>query len=157
MAKESGSKEVSRWNPFRDDPFFSEGVLREWTSPFARLARSFEDLAPVRAARLSPAVDLTEDEKSFVVTAELPGVKKEDVTVELQDDVLTIRGEKKSEREEKKDRSHWVERTYGSFSRSFTLPPNASGDELKAGFKDGVLTIEIPKKEQVKARQISIK
>jgi HSP20 family protein len=156
MAREGG-KEVSRWNPFRDDPFFSEGLLREWASPFARLARSFEERAPARAARLSPAVDLAEDEKSFVVTVELPGVKKDDVTVELQDDVLTIRGEKKSEREEKKDRSHWVERTYGSFSRSFTLPPTAVGEQLTANFKDGVLTIEIPKKEQAKARQISIK
>lgn len=156
MAKEAG-KEVTRWNPFRDDPFFSEGLLREWASPFARLAKSFEELAPMRAGRLSPAVDLTEDEKSFIVSVELPGVKKEDVTVELQDDVLTIRGEKKSEREEKKDRSHWVERTYGSFSRSFTLPPTAVGEELKASFKDGVLTVEIPKKEQAKPRQISIK
>ena len=156
MAKEPTGREATRWNPFRDDPFFSESVLREW-SPFARLARSFEDLAPARGARLSPAVDLTEDEKSFIVTAELPGVKKDDVTVELQDDVLTIRGEKKSEREEKKDRSHWVERTYGSFSRSFTLPPTAVGEELKASFTDGVLKVEIPKKEQAKPRQISIK
>ncbi len=155
--KESSGKEPTRWNPFRDDPFFSEGLLREWRSPFARLARSFEDLAPLRAARLSPAVDLSEDERCFVVTVELPGVKKEDVTVELQDDVLSIRGEKKSEREEKKDRSHWVERSYGSFARSFTLPPTAVGDQLSANFKDGVLTVEIPKKEQAKARQISIK
>lgn len=157
MAKETGARELTRWNPFRDEPFFSEGSFRDWAAPFARIARSFEDLHPARVARLSPAVDLSEDEKSFVVTAELPGVRREDVTVELQDDVLTIRGEKKSEREEKKDRSHWVERTYGSFSRSFTVPPTAIGDELKATFKDGVLTIEISKKEQAKPRQISIK
>ena len=151
---EASGKEATRWNPFRDDPFFSE---RDWRSPFARLARSFEDFAPARAARLSPAVDLCEDEKSFSITAELPGVKKEDVTVEVQDDVLSIRGEKKSEREEKKDRSHWVERSFGAFSRSFALPPTAAGDQLTATFKDGVLTVEIPKKEQAKARQISIK
>ncbi|MGH8311077.1 MAG: Hsp20/alpha crystallin family protein [Steroidobacteraceae bacterium] len=156
MAKEPG-KEVSRWNPFRDEPFFSEGVFRDWPAPFARLARSWDDLVPARASRLAPAVDLAEDEKSFVVTIELPGVKREDVTVELQDDVLSIRGEKKSEREEKKDRSHWVERSYGSFARSFTLPPTAVAEQMVASFKDGVLTIEIPKREQAKSRQISIK
>lgn len=156
MARESG-KEVTRWKPFREHPFSSEGLFREWTSPFARLAKSFEDYAPARASRLSPAVDLTENDHNFIVTVELPGVKKEDVTVELQDDVLTIHGEKKSEREEKTERTHWLERTYGSFSRAFTLPPAAIGEEMKASFKDGVLTIEIPKKEQAKSRQISIK
>ena len=70
-------------------------------------------------------MDLSEDEKSYIVSVELPGVRKEDVTVELQDEVLTIRGEKKSEREEKKGKSHWVERSYGSFCRSFTLPADA--------------------------------
>jgi HSP20 family protein len=119
------------------------------------LSRRAEESA--RSAMLSPAVDLTENDQGYVVTAELPGVKRDDVTVELHEDVLTIRGEKKSEREEKKDRSHWLERTYGSFSRSFTLPANAVSDQLKASFTDGVLKIEIPKKEATKARQIAIK
>jgi HSP20 family protein len=149
MAKEESAKTPQRWSPFSEQWPFSESPFREWSGPLARLART--------PARLSPAVDLTEDEKSYVVTAELPGVKKDDVTVEIQDDVLTIRGEKKSEREEKKDRSHWVERSYGSFSRAFTLPPTAVTESLKANFSDGVLTIEIPKKEAAKARQISIK
>ena len=68
-----------------------------------------------------------------------------------------LKGEKKSEREEKKDKTHWLERTFGSFSRSFSLPASAVSEELKAAFKEGVLSIEIPKKEQVKPRQISIK
>jgi HSP20 family protein len=75
----------------------------------------------------------------------------------LAENVLSIRGEKKSEREEKKDKTHWLERTYGSFSRSFTLPPSAVSEQLRASFKDGVLSIEIPKKEETKPRQISIK
>ena len=154
MAEET--KAVKRWNPFRDELFFPESWLREWDLPFGRLSRRLEELGR-RTAPLSPAVDLTEDDKSFIVTAELPGVGKDDVTVELNEDVLTIRGEKKSEREEKKDRSHWVERRYGAFSRSFTLPPTAQAEEMKASFKDGVLRIEIPKKEAVKPRQISIK
>jgi HSP20 family protein len=149
MAKEESAKSLQQWSPFSEHWPFSESLFRDWAGPLVRLART--------PARLSPAVDLTEDEKSYIVTAELPGVKKEDVTVEIQDDVLTIRGEKKSEREEKKDRSHWVERSYGSFSRAFTLPPTAVTESPKANFSDGVLTIEIPKKEAAKARQISIK
>jgi HSP20 family protein len=156
MADEATGKSVRRWNPFRDD-LLPEILLRDWEFPLGRIVRRPEEAGRGRVAPLSPAVDLSEDEKSYLVSAELPGVRREDVTVELHEDVLTIRGEKRSEREEKKDRSHWVERSYGSFSRSFTLPPNAVADELKASFKDGVLSIEIPKKEAVKARQILIK
>ena len=154
MAEEN--KAVKRWNPFRDELSFPESLLREWDLPFGRLSRRFDELGR-RSAPLSPAVDLSEDERSYVVTVELPGVAKDDVNVELHEDVLTIRGDKKSEREERKDRSHWVERSYGSFSRSFTLPATAQPEEMKASFKDGVLRIEIPKKEAAKPRQISIK
>lgn len=154
---EASAKPVKRWNPFRDELSLPEILLRDWEFPLARLARRPEETGRGRIAALSPAVDLGEDEKSYLVSAELPGVRREDVTVELHEDVLTIRGEKKSERDEKKDRSHWIERSYGSFSRSFTLPPNAVADELKASFKDGVLSVEIPKKEAAKARQIAIK
>jgi HSP20 family protein len=138
----------TRWNPFRDELSFPEALFRDWLTPTP---------ARPRATALAPAVDLSEDEKSYIVSVELPGVRKEDVTVELQDEILTIRGEKKSEREEKKGKSHWVERSYGSFCRSFTLPPTAVAEELKAGFKDGVLCVEIPKREQAKTRQIAIK
>jgi HSP20 family protein len=157
MADEAAGRSVKRWNPFRDEFSLPEILLRDWEFPFGRVARRPEEVARGRAAALSPAVDLSEDEKSYLVSAELPGVRKEDVTVELHEDVLTIRGEKRSEREEKKDRSHWIERSYGSFSRSFTLPANVVAEELKANFKDGVLSVEIPKKETAKARQIAIK
>jgi len=145
MAKENPRRDVSLWNPFGEEFFSPERFFREWTSPGQR------------AARLAPAVDVSEDEKTYSITVELPGVKKDDVTVEVHENVLSIRGEKKSEREEKKDKTHWVERTYGSFSRLFTLPPSAVSEELRASFKDGVLSIELPKKEEVKPRQISIK
>jgi len=143
---------LKRWNP-RDEPSLADVLFRDW--PFGRVARQGEEAA--RGSLLSPAVDLSENEHAFVISAELPGVRREDLTVELHEDVLTLRGEKKSEREEKKDRSHWVERSYGSFSRSFTLPPTALAEQLKASFADGVLRIEIPKKEATKARQIAIK
>ena len=100
---------------------------------------------------------IVEDGDRYVVTIELPGTKKEDVTVEMSDRVLTIRGEKRNEREEKKEHSRWVERSYGSFSRSFTLPANAVGDRVKASFEDGVLTVHVPKSEEAKPRTISIK
>ncbi len=145
MAKESPRRDVGLWSPFGEDFFSPERFLRAWNTPAQH------------PERLAPAVDVSEDEKSYSITVELPGVKKDDVTVEIHENVLTIRGEKKSEREEKKDRKHWIERTYGSFSRSFTLPPIAVGEELKASFKDGVLAIEVPKKEEVKPKQISIK
>jgi len=145
VAKESPTREISLWNPFGEEFFSPERFFREWTAPTQR------------AARLAPAVDVSEDETAYTITVELAGVKKEDVSVEVHENVLSIRGEKKSEREEKKDKTHWVERTFGSFSRSFTLPASAVTDEMKATFKDGVLSIEIPKKEEVKPRQISIK
>ena len=145
MAKENPRRDLSLWNPFGEEFFSPERFFREWNAPLQR------------TARLAPAVDVSEDEKGYSVTVELPGVRRDDVSVEVHDHVLSIRGEKKSEREEKKDKTHWVERTYGSFSRSFTLPPSAVTDELKATFKDGVLAIEIPKKEEAKPRQIAIK
>lgn len=104
-----------------------------------------------------PAIDLHEDDGSFVVTAELPGVRKEDVVVELENGVLTLRGEKRSEREEKKERRRYVERSYGAFSRSFTLPPNVDGDRIHADFADGVLTVTIPKSSETKPRTVDIK
>ena len=144
MAKESARGDVRLWSPFGDSLFSPERFFREWAAPTQR------------EARLAPAVDVTEDEGSYRISVELPGVKKEDVSVEVHESVLSIRGEKRSEREEKKDKSHWIERSYGSFSRSFTLPPTAHSEKLRASFKDGVLSIEIPKAEEVKPRQIAI-
>jgi HSP20 family protein len=145
MAKENPRRELGLWNPFGEEFFSPERFFRDFAAPSQRVAR------------LAPAVDVTENEQAYKITVELAGVKKDDVTVEVHDNVLSIRGEKKSEREEKKDKTHWVERTYGSFSRSFTLPPTAVSEDLKASFNDGVLTVELPKKEEVKPRQILIK
>jgi HSP20 family protein len=102
-------------------------------------------------------VDISEDDGHYIVTAEVAGAKKDDVTVELEDNVLTIRGEKKSEREEKDEHRRYVERTYGSFSRSFSLPGNADPDRVEASIEDGVLTIEIGKREEAKPKTIAVK
>jgi len=118
-----------------------------------------EELFGARARRgqLAPAIDVSEDDANYVVTVELPGAKKEDVTIECHDRVLTIRGEKKSEREEKKEKTRYIERSFGAFSRSFTLPPSADPDRVQANFKDGILTITIAKSEEAKPKVISIK
>ena len=158
MAESKEPRVPSRWDPLEELDLF-----RAW-SPFrdlsaSRLGRLFEEPMgrSVAAARLSPAVDVAEHDDGYVVTAEIPGASKEDVTVEAHDGVLTLRGEKRSEREGKKEQSRWVERSYGSFSRSFTLPSNADTTRVNATFQDGVLTIEIPKAEEKKPKVISIK
>jgi len=103
----------------------------------------------------SPAVDVAENDDSYVVTVELAGADKDDVTVECHDNMLTVKGEKRDEREEKDEHRHYVERSYGSFMRSFRMPANASED-IKATFKDGVLTIDVKKVEEKKPRVVSI-
>lgn len=140
------------------EPFGSgeRGLLRPWT-PFGRLLDELWGERLPAAARWSPSVDVAENDAAYVVTAELPGAKREDVSIELHGDVLSIRGEKRSEREEKNERRHLVERSFGSFERSFTLPANADGDRVAATFKDGVLTVTIPKSETQKPRQVDIK
>lgn len=164
MAKQSEETEtrLARWEPFREleafggwGPFRELGWGRRW-----RLGRLLEDVLGERGWASQPAtvaIDCSEDEKSYIITAEVPGAKREDIHIDLQDDMLTIRGEKKSEREGKTDHRRWAERTYGSFSRSFTLPGNALTDRVEASFEDGVLTVTIPKSEQSKPRSVTIK
>lgn len=104
-----------------------------------------------------PAVDITEQAEQYVVKVELPGVKKEDVRITLQDDVLTIRGEKKQEAEQKDNLYHRIERSYGTFQRSFTLSASVKSDKIEASYDNGVLSIELPKTEEVKPREIEVK
>jgi HSP20 family protein len=103
----------------------------------------------------SPAVDVAESPAGYVVTVEVPGARKEDIAVECHDNVLTIKGEKRDERDEKDEHRHYVERSYGSFTRSFRMPADTSED-IKASFRDGVLTVEVPKHEERKPRSVSI-
>jgi HSP20 family protein len=147
----------------RRDPF-SELELFSRSSPFARgrqgapwgLLDEFLGDVAARSRGFAPSVDVHENTDEYVVTAELPGAKPEDVTVELHEGVLTLRGEKRSERDEHKEHARYVERMFGSFSRSFSLPQNANGEKVQANFKDGVLTLRIPKREEAKPRTIAI-
>ena len=144
---EQENRSVAFWDPFADfDPF------GRW--PFRSPRR--EGWSGARAG-FAPAVDVTESANRYVVSAELPGTKKEDVTVEVHDGLLTIRGEKRSEQVEEDERHRHVERVFGSFTRSFSLPANADGNRIKAHFEDGVLRVEIPKMEEAKPKQVDIK
>jgi HSP20 family protein len=156
--QERESSSLTRWDPF-------EEAFARW-SPFRELARQgrfgrlLDEMLgerPFARGEHLPALDVHESDTEYVVTVELPGVRKEDVSVEFAEGVLTVRGEKTSGKEEKKERSRWVERVYGSFHRSFTLPANAVSDRIDASFKDGVLTVRIPKVEQTKPKTIAVK
>ena len=105
----------------------------------------------------APAVDVKEDENNFYVIAELPGISKEDMHVEVENNRLSIRGERKFEKQEEKENFHFVERSYGSFFRSFTLPRNVNPDAIEAEYKDGVLSLTLPKREEVKPRSVEVK
>lgn len=105
----------------------------------------------------APRVDIAETDAAFEIKAEIPDVKKEDVHVSVDNGVLTLRGERKQEKEEKDKKFHRVERFYGSFSRSFTLPENVDADAIKASFKDGVLKVDLPKTRESKPAAISVR
>jgi HSP20 family protein len=104
-----------------------------------------------------PAVDVAEDETSFKLSAELPGMADKDIQVALSGDTLTIRGEKRQDKEEKKSGYHLSERSYGEFQRAFTLPDGVDGEKIAAAFANGVLTVTVPKKAQAVAKKIQVK
>jgi len=145
------------WNPARDLMRFPSDIFRMQREIDQLVDSVFrrdtdEDLFP---SVWSPAVDVAESDNEYLVKVELPGINKEDVKVTVQDSVLTILGEKKQETEPKN--YHRVERSYGSFQRSFTLPTTVKADKVDATFKDGVLTIALPKAEEAKPKEIDVK
>jgi HSP20 family protein len=105
----------------------------------------------------TPLADITEDDKEYIVKTELPGMRKEDVKVTVENGVLTISGERKFEKEEKKKKYHRVERGYGTFMRSFSLPDDANFNKVNAEFRDGVLTVHVQKSERAQPKQIEVK
>jgi HSP20 family protein len=122
------------------------------------LGRDFPPLFTDARAVWSPAVNLRETETEFVLSAELPGMTVDDIEVEVQDHVLTITGEKSTERtEEKKGRYHLEERSHGRFERSFTLPRKVDSDAIAADFRDGVLMVHLPKRERSSGRRVEIR
>lgn len=155
---------VTRWDPFREtrvwDPFKElEDMQRRLSTMFGRapVRKDGDKQEAMTVAEWAPLVDISEDEKEYLIKAELPEIKKEEVKVTVQDDVLTIAGERKYEKEEKGKKFHRIERAYGSFERSFTLPEDADATKVVADFKDGILKIHLPKSEKAKPKSVEVK
>jgi HSP20 family protein len=123
-------------------------------APATTMSSSREALT---VAQWAPSVDISEDDKEWLVQADLPQVKKEDVKVTVENGVLTITGERRFEKEEKDKKYHRIERSYGDFLRSFTLPEGADGSKVSAEFKDGVLKVHLPKSEKAQTKSVEVK
>jgi HSP20 family protein len=143
---------IIRWDPFRDLV-----TLRD------KMNRLFEDAATGRgeekeltASSWAPAIDIYEDETQLVLTAEVPGISEKDVEIKIEDNVLSIQGERKLEKETKEENYHRIERAYGSFYRSFTLPNYVDQDKIRAEHENGVVKITMPKKAELKPRKVRI-
>lgn len=149
-----------RWNPTRDLAAFPSEISslqRDMNRIFDNFFRGgSEEPALINAAWL-PAVDVAEEDNQYVVKVELPGVNKDDVNISLESNILTIRGEKKTEQESKGRNYHRVERSFGCFHRSFTLPTRVNIDQIDAVFKDGILTVTMPKADEAKPKQIEVR
>ena len=144
---------LMRWDPFRELEEMSDRLNRM----FARPATRTNGKETMIVADWTPTVDISETDGEYQIKAEIPDVKKEDVKVTLEDGVLTIQGERKQEKEEKGKKYHRVERSYGSFVRSFSLPEFIDEEKVKAEFKDGVLNLHLPKSEKAKPKAIEVK
>lgn len=143
---------IIRWDPFRDMV-----TLRE------KMNRLFEDYYPARteekdivAGSWAPSVDIYETENELVLTAELPGIKEDDIEIKLEDNTLAIRGDRNFEKETKEENYHRIERSYGSFFRSFTLPAYIDQEKIEAEHENGILRIAMPKKQESKSRKVRV-
>jgi len=155
---------LEKWNPFRGSTLWDP--IRELEAMQNRLSSLLGRRLPLlreggeedfTVTEWSPAVDIAEDDKEYIVKAELPGLNKENIKVSVEGGVLSIAGERKVEKEEKNKKYHRIERSYGSFTRSFTLPDDASGEKVNAEFKDGVLKVHLPKEEKAKSKSVEVK
>jgi HSP20 family protein len=143
-----------RWDPFRELEEVSDRLNRMFARPAAARTNDKETMI---VADWTPSVDISETDGEYQIKAEIPDVKKEDVKVTVEDGVLTIQGERKHEKEEKGKKFHRIERSYGSFVRTFSLPDVIDEEKVKAEFKDGVLNLYLPKSEKAKPKAIEVK
>lgn len=147
-------------NIIRKDPFFELTSLQDRVNQlFSQASSGFEGLGfeqPITSPSFLPPVDIVEDSQNIKLTAEIPGVKVEDLAVTLENNLLTITGERKFKDEEEKDNFHRIERRYGKFTRSFTLPAGVDSANVNATFEDGILNISLPKREEFKPKKVTI-
>lgn len=143
---------IVRWEPFRD----LMTTQREFDRLFKEAFSPIFGEGELSTRTWAPPVDIYENENDIVLKAELPGVEPRDVEVRVEDSTLYLKGERKFEKETKEENYHRVERSYGSFARSFSLPNSISADKVKAEYKDGLLTLTLPKREEAKPKTIKI-
>ena len=146
------ANELMEWRPFREVSRLRREMDRLWDDYFGSGRRGLQPLA-----EFAPAVDVKETDTEIVVKAEVPGMDAKDINISVTGEVLTIKGEKKDEKEEKEENYHLIERSHGSFSRSLVLPAAVDMDKIEAKYDKGVLTVSCPKREEVKPKAIEIK
>ena len=142
-----------RWNPLGEMTTMQNRINRLFNAPYWPAGRMDDKTG---MDMWNPAVDLYEKDDHFVIKAELPGVDKKNIAIDLKDRVLTLSGERSYENEVKEENYYRRERSYGKFQRVFTLPADVDSDKIKAEFKDGLLQIEVPKPERQKPKQVTI-
>jgi len=146
---------LTKWDPMKELDDFSNRLSTFFGK--GSLHKNGEENNWFTQAQWAPLVDISEDDREYLIKAELPGIEKEEVKVSVEDGLLVISGERKAEQEEKNRKYHRIERSYGSFIRSFSLPDAADGSKIKADFKNGVLKVHVPKDENARPRSIEIK
>jgi HSP20 family protein len=145
--------ETARWVPFRQLSTLRNEIDRLFEEPFSALTEAMQPFM----SGWSPALDVFEDKDNLFVKAELPGMKKEDIEISIHDDVLTLSGERTDEQKHHEGEIHRSERFVGKFQRTLTLPTAVDVDKVKASYKDGILTVTLPKSEAAKPKQIQVK
>jgi HSP20 family protein len=148
------SLQLTTWNPFRELDEVQHRLGHFFGGTFPRFGNGNGGL---KMADWSPQVDISEDDKEYLVKTDLPEMKKEEIKVNVENGVLSISGERKSEKEEKGKKFHRIERSYGSFERTFTVPEDADGSKVSADFKEGVLKVHLPKSPVAKPKAIEVK
>ena len=143
---------IVKYDPFRELNAFQNELNRLFSGAFPR-GFSQEEMS---RGGWNPSVDIYESKDQLVLEADLPGMKREDVEVSIENNVITLKGERKFEKTDEGDNYHRVERSYGSFTRSFTLPNTVSAEGAEADFSNGILRVSLPKREEIKARKIEI-
>ena len=150
-----GTSLTTRFSPRNTNPFGALGVLNRAVEEFfGDYARSYEGSDVTRSWQ--PLVDIVETEHAYEVRADLPGIPKEDVQLSIENNVLTLSGERKFEKDVDKESFHRIERAYGTFSRSFSLPARVSADKVEAKYDNGLLTVIVPKAAEARPRRIEI-
>lgn len=152
------TSETEKWNPFKEMELLQNRLASLFDPTIERMPLATEKGGRLPATgEWMPSVDIVEDDKEYTLKVELPEVRKEDVSVTLENGVLILRGERKFEKEEKNKRYHRIERSYGSFARSFVMPDDVDEAKVNAEFKDGLLKVHVAKSEKAKPKAIDVK